>query len=102
MREKGKKMRFASVIRAAVIMSILLSFGSSAMATSIPITLKVERAPKDNRGTDVQLVRNITVDSNDRQVTKTNRYDIALYVDDVWIGDAGAETLPFSFQYNFK
>ena len=70
--------------------------------TPFPIILNLDKESKDQRGTDVANIYNLTVNFADAQYANDNPYTIMYFVDDRPLEEFKGQRLPFVLKRNYK
>lgn len=70
--------------------------------TPFPITLNLDKEPKDTRGTDVTNIYNLTVSFADPKYSSENLYTIMYFVDNLPLEEFKGQRLPFILKRNYK
>jgi hypothetical protein len=97
-------MRFTLKIATIIFSAVVLFTGGDLSQAAKPFNVKlsVEQALIDNKGTDTTNIYQFTVSLQDTPAVDKTPYTIVYYFDDQpswqWVN----QTLPFSFQRNFK
>jgi len=72
------------------------------VVSPFPVTLTLEQAQRDNRGTDVSQVKDITVNFDGEAYKTNSKYNILVYIDGEAAWEFPDKGLPFSFKWNFR
>ena len=70
--------------------------------TPFPIRLDLINEPKDDKGTDVSNIYNLTVNFADAQYANDNLYTIMYFIDNRPLEEFKGQRLPFYLKRNYK
>ena len=70
--------------------------------TPFPIALSLDKESKDQRGTDVTNIYNLTVNFADAKYSNDNVYTIMYFIDDRPLEEFKGQRLPFTLKRNYK